>query len=50
MIDNPVTLAAVLPRLNNLKVFQCRMDSDTLLLVIEILEKHHPNLEGLSIM
>jgi hypothetical protein len=46
----PVTLAAVLPKLINLKDFQCRMDNRTLRSVIEILEKHHPNLEKLFIV
>ena len=44
-----VTLTAVLPRLINLKEFHCKMDNDTLRSVIEILEKHHPNLERLLI-
>jgi hypothetical protein len=45
----PVTLAAVLPMLVNLKDFRCRMDNDTLRSVIEIVEKHHPNLESLLV-
>ena len=46
---HPVTLSAVIPKLSHLKDFRCRMDNDTLNSVIGVLEKHHPNLEGLFI-
>jgi len=42
-------LSKVLTGLTNLKVFQCVMDNETLIPLLEILEKHHPNLEGLLI-
>ena len=43
-------LATVLTKLTNLKVFRCRMDNDCLNPVMGILEKNHPDLEGLFIM
>ena len=43
-------LSEVLKRLTNLKVFECVIDdNETLIPLLEILEKHHPNLESLII-
>jgi short-subunit dehydrogenase involved in D-alanine esterification of teichoic acids len=43
-------LSEAIKRLTNLKVFQCVIDdNETLTPLLEILEKHHPNLESLLI-
>ncbi|KAI0298284.1 hypothetical protein BC826DRAFT_967455 [Russula brevipes] len=42
-------LTGILPKLVNLTAFRCRMDSNTVIQVLEILEKSHPELEELFI-
>jgi len=42
-------LANVLPKLTNLKVFRCHLDSDASKWLLGVLEKSHPKLQGLVI-
>jgi hypothetical protein len=43
-------LTSILPKLVNLTTFKCRMDSNAVAQVLEILEKSHPDLQELTIL